>query len=163
MRQLPALASDDPLAVASSVGTATHLLIGRLAARYGIATDEEILRAGRKWLVAPRLAIPNRQALRAQVLSLAGVYFRGFARPGWRLIATEVVIDDVALDLVWQRAGRIEVDELKTGRLRSVDYDPLQLQVASQLSAAMGEWGTSFAGVRAVVLTRPSTSFFVAT
>jgi hypothetical protein len=161
MQQLPMLAPDDPLAEASSVGSATHLLIGRLAARYGVATDDEILRAGRAWLAAPRLAVPNRQALRAQVLTLTAVYFRAFARPGWRLANAEQILDGVALDLVWLRSGRVEVDELKTGRLRQTDYERLRRQVGAQAAAGVQEWGPAFAGVRAVVLTRPSTSFFV--
>jgi hypothetical protein len=159
MRQLPSLAPEDPLAIASSVGSATHLLIGRLAGRFGVARSEEILRAGRTWLPAPGLAVPNRQALRAQVLSLTGVYFRVFGRPGWRLIASEQVVDDVALDLVWQRAGLIEVDEIKTGRLREADFERLRSQVIAQAGAGLREWGASFRGVRAVVLTRPATSF----
>jgi len=53
----------------------------------------------------------------------------------------------------------LEADEIKTGRLRPVDLERLRLQVESQLEAGIREFGTAFAAVHAIVLTRPSTSF----
>ena len=114
----------DVLAAASDVGIATHALIGHLAARFGAPTPEQVLGIGRAALVGPRLALPNRQAMRAQVLSLTAVYFREFARTGWHFAGREVIVDhDVALDLLWERAGALEADKLKTGRLRPADVE----------------------------------------
>jgi len=162
---IPTAAASDAaqiLAVASDVGTATHALIGYLAARFGTPTPEQVLRLGRAGLYAPNLGVPNRQALRAQVLSRAALYFREFARPGWRFVGSEVIVDnDVALDLLWERHGVLEADEIKTGRLRPVDLERLRLQVEAQLEAGIREFGASFSAVRAIVLTRPSTSFVV--
>jgi len=148
------------LAVASDVGTATHALIGYLAARFGTPTPEQVLRFGRAGLYARNLAVPNRQALRAQVLSRAALYFREFGRPGWRFVGSEVIVDnDVALDALWERHGVLEADEIKTGRLRPVDLERLRLQAQAQLEAGVREFGDAFAAVRGVVLTRPWTSF----
>lgn len=162
---IPTAAASDAaqiLAVASDVGTATHALIGHLAARLGTPTPEQVLRIGRAGLYAPNLGVPNRQALRAQVLSRAALYFREFARPGWRFVGSEMITDnEVALDLLWERHGALEADEIKTGRLRPVDLERLRLQVEAQLEAGIREFGAAFSAVRAVVLTRPSTSFVV--
>ena len=152
----------DALAAASGVGVATHALIGHLAARFGVPTPEQVLRIGRAGLIGARLAVPNRQAVRAQVLSRTAVYFREFARTGWRFVGREVVVDhDLALDLLWERAGVLEADEIKTGRLRPVDLEGLRRDVAAQLDAARRVYGDAFVAVRAVVLTRPETSFEV--
>lgn len=148
------------LAVASNVGTATHALIAYLAERFGSPTPEQVLRIGRASLHSASLGVPSRQALRAHVLSLAAVYFRDFARPGWRLVGSEVIADhDVAFDLLWERDGILEADELKTGRLRPVDLERLRRQAQAQLEAGMLEFGDAFAAVHAIVLARPSTSF----
>ena len=148
------------LAVASDVGTATHALIAHLAGRFGTPTSEQVLRIGRAGLYARNLAVPNRQALRAQVLSRAALYFREFGRPGWRFVGSEVIVDnEVALDLLWEHHGSLEADEIKTGRLRPVDLERLRIQAEAQLHAGMREFGDVFAAVRGVVLTRPSTSF----
>ena len=53
----------------------------------------------------------------------------------------------------------MEADEIKTGRLRPVDLERLRQQVEAQLEAGIREFGASFSAVRAIVLTRPSTSF----
>ena len=147
------------LANASDVGTATHALIAALAIRFGTATPEQVWRVGRASLLGPNLSCPGRQALRAQVLSRAAVYFRDFARPGWKLVGTEVVAGDVAFDLLWERDGHLEADEIKTGRLRPADLRRARIQAQSQLEAGIGEYGEAFDAVRGVVLTRPWTSF----
>jgi len=152
----------DVLAAASDVGVATDALIGHLAARFGVLTPEQVLRIGRAALVGPRLALPNRQAMRAQVLSRTAVYFREFARTGWRFAGREVIVGHaVALDLLWERAGVLEADAIETGRLRPADVERLRRQVEGQLYAGKRAYGDSFAAVRAVVLTRPQTSFEV--
>ncbi len=96
-----------------------------------------------------------------RVITAAGVYFAEFSRPGWRLIRSLLVAGEAELDLVWQRAGRIEVDELKTGRFTSGEIARARAQAEGQTIAARKLFGESFAGVRVVPLTAPERSFWV--
>jgi hypothetical protein len=60
------------------------------------------------------LAPVHRQALLPFVVPMAASYLRHFKRPGWRFLGSEVIVGDVALDLLWQRGSRLEADEVKS-------------------------------------------------
>lgn len=161
-RRSPTTPEPVVLEVAAGVGSATHQLIAYLAARWQQPTPSEIWREGRRWLEARNVAVPNRQAFRAQALTRAAVYFDRFARPGWRFAGHHLVKSPgVEYDLVWQRGRRLEVDEIKTGRLRPADLERAQEQARLQLLAGDAAFGPGFAGVRVVVLTRPEQSFYL--
>ncbi len=147
----------------SATGVLIHRLIAELAQRHGSLTPERTVREARRTLSRWEggHAPVYRQAIRMRVITAAGVYFAEFSRPGWRLIRSLLVAGEAELDLVWQRAGRIEVDELKTGRFTSGEIASARVQAQGQTIAARKLFGESFAGVRVVPLTAPERVFWV--
>lgn len=96
--------------------------------------------------------VMNRSKL-AFVETAAAAYFHWFSPHGWNFVGRELIRHGVAFDLVWERNGRVLVDELKSG-LGSIGPGShgLQAQLEAQAIAGFAEWGESFAGVRAVLL-----------
>lgn len=145
---------------ASRVTPATRALIALLAARFGEPTPEQVFAIGRLMLPARGLASPGRQALRAQVITRSALYFRQFARPGWRLIAAAGPAQrGTTPDLLWQRERHLEIDQIEPGRLRAADLKKLRDRSGAQLEAAVDHYGPAVVRLRLLVLTRPDQSF----
>ena len=106
----------------SATGMLVHRLIAELYAVTGSLSPELTAREACKLLARWEggRAVVYRQAIRMRAITAAAVYFAEFSRPGWRLIDSLLVAGEAELDLVWQRAERIEVDELKTGRFSAL-------------------------------------------
>jgi hypothetical protein len=151
------------LADASTVGTATHQLIGLLALRHPADLPaRHQLTVTARGLLSHGRSPSARQAMRVAVISLAGVYLQRFWPRGARLIACELVIGDSAIDLLWlQRDGAMFVDELKTGIAASELHAPTVAQARTQADECARLLGESFLGVRVALLRRPVDSFFV--
>jgi hypothetical protein len=142
-----------------------HRLIAELARRHGPLSPQRTAREARRvirgWGEGGHAPV-YRQAIRMRAITAAAVYFAEFARPGWRLIDALLIAGDAELDLVWQRAGRIEADELKTGRFAGAELAAARTQAARQALAGRSLFGDAFAGVRVVPLTSPEQAFWVA-
>jgi len=147
----------------SATGMLVHRLIAELARRHGSLSPELTAREARKLLARWEggRAVVYRQAIRMRAITAAAGYFAEFSRPGWRLIDSLLVAGEAELDLVWQRAERIEVDELKTGRFGAGELARARVQAEGQAIAARQLFGESFAGVRVVPLTAPERAFWV--
>jgi hypothetical protein len=149
----------------AATGVLIHRLIAELARSDGPRGPEwsarEARRVIRRWGEGGHAPV-YRQAVRMRAITAAGVYFAEFARPGWRLIDALLVAGDAELDLVWQRAGRIEADELKTGRFADAELAAARAQAARQTVAGRSLFGDAFAGVRVVPLSSPGQAFWVA-
>jgi hypothetical protein len=145
-----------------AVGTAVHTLIALLAAKGGSAPSvSEVREAGRAFVGKGR-SPSSRQALRCAVTTLSAVYVRQFWPEGGRLIASERVIGEAALDLLWQLPdGGLQIDEVKTGILAGTEHEPTVSQAVTQAVEGRRHLGSAFIGVRVVVLRRPQQSFFV--
>lgn len=131
-----------------------HLLIAATCERFGArASAEQVTLVARDLLrVSGQNIVMNRSKM-AYVETAAAAYFHWFSPYGWNFIGSEVVRHGVAFDLVWERNGRVVVDELKSGLGSLGPGDQrLQAQLEAQAEAGLTEWGESFAGVRAVLL-----------
>lgn len=101
-----------------------------------------------------------RQANRQRVATAAAMYFARFPRNGWRFVGSEVNCGSVRLDLVWERNGSFEADEVKTGLTTPLVWARLVwLQVEEQWWAGLDHFGPTFERVRAVMLSVPQQSF----
>jgi hypothetical protein len=132
-------------------GTFCHQLIAELCKRQ--ITGSPAIEAAALALAPARLAAVHRQALLSFVVPMAASYVRHFARPGWRFLGAEVIVGDVALDLLWQRRGRLEADEVKSSASEPTAWRPAaEAQALAQAHAGREHYGSSFAGVRIVAL-----------
>lgn len=105
----------------------------------------------------------HRRALLASVVSMAGINLRHFSRHGWRFLGSEVIVANVALDLLWQRGSRLEVDEVKSSVTTPEQWRERALaQAQAQAVAGRAEYGDGCAGVRVTPLAWPKKAFFVA-
>ena len=112
---------------------------------------------------ARRSSLSSQLALRGATATLASVYVQRFWTAGARLLASELVVEDVALDLLWRlRDGRLRADEIKTGMWAAQEPGLVRAQVQGQVDACSGALGPAFVGVRAVMLRFPQRSFFIA-
>ncbi len=141
-------------------GSLCHRLIAELCARD--ITDPSAIEGFARGLLPPHLAAVHRQALLSFLVPMAASYLRHFARPGWTLLGSEVIVNGVALDLLWQRAERLEADEVKSSASQPQAFMPAaQEQALAQAHAARDHFGPEFAGVRIVALAMPPASVWV--
>jgi hypothetical protein len=99
------------------------------------------------------LAPVHRQALLAFVVPMAASYLRHFSRPGWQFLGSEVIVGEVALDLLWQRGSRLEADEVKSSASApTLGRAAAEVQAATQARCGRRHFGDAFAGVRITVL-----------
>lgn len=147
---------------AGLVGTSVHLLIQLLAERGGPAPAvADVIGEGRAFVGHGR-SPSARQALRVAVITLTCVYVRQFWPLGGRLIASELIVGDAALDLLWLLAdGRLQAHELKTGMFAGPAHEPTVMQARRQAEQASALLGASFSGVRVALLRWPDSSFHV--
>lgn len=107
-------------------------------------------------------SISHMQSRRMKVSGNVGRYFSEFLRgDGWSFLGAELNLGDVRLDLLWLGPeGRIEADEIKTGFRAVLDaQNAFRNQLEQQVRAGQLVFGSNFAGVRAVLLAKPSASF----
>ena len=161
MLHTPHKLSED-LEGASAIGTAVHLLV-QLLAELDVGPPEPKAVIERARLHVGRGRSPSaRQAKRVAVSTLANVYVQSFWPLGGRLVASELVAEDTAIDLLWLlRDGTLRADELKTGMVAGPLHEGTVGQARAQAANAGALLGTSFIGVRVVVLQRPDDSFLV--
>jgi len=142
-------------------GTLCHRLIAELCER-GI-TSRHAIEPHARTLLPPALAPVHRQALLAFLVPAAGVYLTRFTRPGWRFAGSEVIVGGVALDLLWERSGCLQADELKSSVSVALAWRERACEQArSQARAGRAHYGAQFEGVRVVALAVPGNSFWVA-
>lgn len=147
---------------ASELGTRIHEAIGLVAQAHGSCASPQQVMSVTKQLDFGRGRSPNQAAKRQRTITAAAAYFRNFARPGWKYEGREVIVDDVALDLLWSNGGRLQADEIKTGFSAVEQGETLaRRQAESQCGAGRTRFGSSFEGVRVVLLGSVSQSFFV--
>jgi hypothetical protein len=141
-------------------GSLCHRLIAELCER-GVTDPHEIEPVART-VLPPRLAVAHRQALLSFLVGMAGSYLSHFARPGWRFLGSEVIVGDVALDLLWQRGERLKADEVKScASQREGWLAAAEAQARAQVREARTHFGSQFAGVRVVALAFPNASVWV--
>lgn len=143
---------------AADSGIAIHALIAAAAAQFGPKAHVGQLQKLAGALISERLAPVYRQSLKQRVVTAATRYFTRFGPVGWTFVGSEVVVGEVALDLVWTRGGLVMADELKTGAVSLFGEDELKLQIEAQLAAARSRWGEAFHGVRSIRLLEPELS-----
>lgn len=132
-------------------GALCHRLIAELCTRE--ITDIPSIEALALTMLPERLAPVHRQALLAFVLPMGASYLRHFSRPGWRFLGSEVIVGNVALDLLWQRGSRLEADEVKSSASEPTLWRAAaEAQAAAQVRAGRRHFGTDFAGVRIAAL-----------
>jgi hypothetical protein len=132
-------------------GALCHCLIAEICASDITKTSSiEALAAA---MLPAGLAPVHRQALLAFVVPMAASYLRHFSRPGWRFLGSEVIVGDVALDLLWQRGSRLEADEVKSSASAPALWRAVaEAQAAAQARAGRQHFGGAFAGVRITAL-----------
>lgn len=158
----PRVPDEPELRLDQEAGRATHALIGALCAAWGPAAHAADVWAEARKMAAGRLPAVYRQSARQRVATAAATYFREFARPGWRFEGAEVIVGDLALDLLWSKSGHLEADEIKSGLAAPQDWrHAVRQQAAAQADAARAVYGSAFRGVRAVLLAAPRESFLV--
>jgi hypothetical protein len=143
------------------VGVTVHQIIGELLVSDIDLQDPRAIH-GYVLKRVRSFSISHTQSRRQRVSTSVASYFARFRRDDdWQFLGAEVNVDDVRLDLLWiHRDGRIQADEVKTGvgavfaKERS-----LRIQIESQVRAGRTVFGTTFEGVRAVLLSRPGESF----
>jgi hypothetical protein len=141
-------------------GTLCHRLIAELCARR--QSDPRSIEPLARELLAPTLPVVHRQALLSFIVPMAASYLRHYGRPGWQFLGSEVIVDDVALDLLWQRRDRLEADEIKSSAAEPAQWLPAaEAQARAQADAARAHFGECFAGVRVVGLAVADTSVWV--
>jgi hypothetical protein len=132
-------------------GALCHTLIAEICARE--ITDPHSIEALAATVLPAGLAPVHRQALLTFLVPMAGSYLRHFSRPGWRFLGSEVIVGDVALDLLWQHGSRLEADEVKSSASTPTLWRAAaQAQAAAQAGAGRRHFGEAFAGVRIAVL-----------
>jgi hypothetical protein len=142
-------------------GRLCHLLIGELCAKR--ISEPSAIEGVARGLLAPTLAAVHRQALLSFIVPMAASYLRHYGRPGWRFLGSEVIVGDVALDLLWQRENRLEADEVKSSAAQPAQWLPAaEAQARAQAQAAREHYGSAFAGVRVVALALPDAGVWVA-
>lgn len=126
-------------------------------------TDPHALEVAARASVVPAALAPvHRQALVSFMVPMAASYLRQARRTGWRFAGSEIVVGDVALDLLWQRRARLEADEVKSSASDPETWRSLaRAQAEAQARAGRRHLGAGFAGVRVVALARPDASFWV--
>jgi hypothetical protein len=68
-------------------------------------------------------------------------------------LGSEVILGDVALDLLWQHGSRLEADEVKSSASAPTLWRATaEAQAAAQARAARQHFGSAFAGVRIAAL-----------
>jgi hypothetical protein len=132
-------------------GTLCHRVIAELCARG--TTDPRSIETVAAAMLPVGLAPVHRQALMTFVVPMAASYVRHFRRSGWRFLGSEVIVGDVALDLLWQRGNRLEADEVKSSASTPTLWRAgAEAQAAAQARAARRHFGSGFSGVRIVGL-----------
>jgi hypothetical protein len=110
-------------------------------------------------LISVDTSIVHRQVLRMNTISLTATYFREFRLGGATFLGSEVWVSGIPVDLLWRWCGRFWIDELKTGFTAARSRSGLEEQVQDQWERGSAEFGQAFGGVRAVVISRPRSSF----
>jgi len=141
-------------------GTLCHRLIAELCARE--VTDPHAIESHARALLPDGLAVVHRRALLSFIVPMAASYLAHFSRAGWRFEGSEVIVGDVALDLLWRRDGRLQADEVKSSASTAASWQAqAALQAKGQARAARAHYGQAFEGVRVVALAVPDAAFWV--
>jgi hypothetical protein len=143
------------------LGTVAHVAIGELlAAGVRRPTADEIMKlVGRHRLL--RTVTQYRQAAKQKLVGAVAVYFRLFAlAEEWRFVGAELPVRGSRFDLVFEGTDdRVLVDELKTGRIQTVEERrAAEEQLRRHIGAGVEEYGGRFAGVRQLWLGAPARS-----
>lgn len=149
------------LAKGERLGVSVHALVGEcLQDGLRHPTPVELLtRAGRYALTVDSRNV-HRQAAKQALLTTAAVYFRWFTPPDeWGFLGTEITARGCRFDLVWQTAGQVVVDEIKSGAMGVPGRGGFEPQVARLIQGGATKYGDAFVGVRVIILAAPALSY----
>jgi hypothetical protein len=142
-------------------GTLCHRLIAELCEHK--ITDPHVIERHARALLPGGLAPVHEQALLSFLVPMAGSYLTRSSRSGWHFEGSEVIVGEVALDLLWARAGRLQADEVKSCASVAIMWrERAAAQASVQARAARAHYGAAFEGVRVVALAVPDEGFWVA-
>ncbi len=143
------------------VGTLCHRALAWLLA-HDLPLDEPHAVAATN-AVLPQVAPVYQLSMRAWISSSIARYRHRFERESrWRFVGAELIVGDVALDLLWiDASGRIEADELKTGPQPAGSINRSIAQATAQARIGSAALGRRFDAVRLVVLNDPALSVWV--
>jgi hypothetical protein len=142
-------------------GTLCHRLIAELCALEIV--DPHAIEPHARALLPRGLASVHHLALLSFLVPMASCYVTRFARAGWQFAGSEVIVGGVALDLLWERAGRLQADEVKSCASVAMAWqERAARQARAQARAARAHYGRAFEGVRVVALAVPDAGFWVA-
>jgi len=143
------------------LGVSVHALVGECL-HDGLrhpSPVELLTRAGRHALTVDSRNV-HRQAAKQALLTTAAVYFRWFTPPDeWEFLGTEVKAGGCRFDLVWQTAGQVVVDEIKSGAMAVPGRGGFEPQVARLIKGGATKYGDAFVGVRVIILAAPALSY----
>lgn len=131
------------------VGRRVHLLVGAALDRGASpgALIELCAELFSTW-PTPRALAPS---ARLRCVTAAATYIGRCVPRGYGLVGVEEPLGHGIADLVWGKAGRLFVDELKSGSAEPAD-SAVRAQVGRLLVGGTAMWGTRFLGVRVVPL-----------
>lgn len=157
----PGVDLDEELARSSAVGALTHAVIATLADRDTCPSPTDIMSAVSAALggFAPIEARAHRQT----IVAGAFAYFRFLLPPaGWRFAGSEVALGSGRVDLLWRdAAGRVLIDEIKTGSPRALELTRTRRQVSEYLDCAKHRWPDRLSGLRLLSTGDPARSLFI--
>lgn len=160
------VATDGELAGAPTeavIGRFAHQVIADLLAAGHTTPDPKTITKAVMAQPLETIESARPHAAAQQLCVSAALYFRLFATdPDWHYAGHEVPAGGVRFDLVFKNGSRVRTDQIKTGRMEMrLEVDSLEEQVARELRAGKKKWGTSYVGLRAVVLGAPRKSFLL--
>jgi hypothetical protein len=159
----PSLAAQRTLLDEDRLGTICHKGLAWLLT-HELPLDEPHAVFAADAMLGRDVAVVYRASLRAWVAGATVRYERHFRRSdAWRFLGAEVIVDEVALDMLWVNFdGRVEADELKTGLEPAGSLASSLAQAIGQARAAAAIIGSQFQAVRLVVLNDPQLSAVIA-
>jgi hypothetical protein len=155
---------DEELARHALLGTLVHRAIAELlqTTRAGTLSDPLTYRSALTAADRVLAAVPSIEARahRQRIAAAIYTYLTWLIPPApWLLSTTELPIGVNRVDLAWaDPAGRILIDEVKTGRL-GIGLTATGLQITEYLKAGSHQFGDAFLGIRVVSTGDPTRSW----
>lgn len=152
---------DEELARSTQVGMLVHRIVAELVTQTRAPSPKMITQAVDSCL--SRFRPIEARAHRQNVAGAVGCYFRHLLPPAqFRFYGAELHLGPGRVDLVWaDPAGRILVDEIKTGQPGSLRTTRTRDQVGAYRDCGLQVWGEAFLGVRLLCTGSPHSSRFI--
>jgi len=131
------------------LGTLVHLAVRRVVESDRRIVDADSATAAMRAVLPPGLAVTHRLMLMQRGRMRLLVWGERFdPRPDWAFVGAELVVDDVAIDLLWSRDGYVRADELKSGPLSTSN----RRQAHNIADVCADAFGAASTGVRLISL-----------